>query len=94
MRRRVKPYRMGKFWPWVREMIWEKAYELHAADFHKSHETNITRPTRSELRENGYFYQAKLIILREVNRMNRGSKRRDREDAEAYADFARAFGGQ
>lgn len=63
----------GKFWPWVRELIWGKAEELHAADFYISHGENITKPTRSELREGGYFYDAKLIVLRDVNRsgMNR-----------------------
>jgi len=92
--RQKRPHRRGKFWPWVRELIWEKAEELFAADFYASHETNVTRPTRAELREGGYFYTAKCLVLRDINRMNRGSKRRDREDAEAYADFARAFGGQ
>ena len=58
----------GKFWPWVRELIWQKAEELHAEDFHRSHEENITPPTRKELREFGYFYNAKLIILRNLHR--------------------------
>jgi len=64
---------VGKFWPHVRELIWEKAEELHAADFYINHDENITQPTRKELREGGYFYDAKLIVLREVNRsgMNR-----------------------
>ena len=59
---------VGKFWPRVRELIWVKAEELHAADFHKSHEENITPPTKQELREGGYFYSAKLIVLRQVHR--------------------------
>jgi len=58
----------GKFWPWVRELIWVKAESLHAADFHRSHEENLTPPTRGELREGGYFYAAKLIVLRDVHR--------------------------
>ena len=58
----------GKFWPWVRELIWVKAEELHAADFHRGHEENLTPPTRGELREGGYFYAAKLIVLRNVHR--------------------------
>jgi len=61
-------HRPGKFWPWVRELIWEKAEELHAADFYEGHDENITRPTRRELREAGYFYQAKCLVLREINR--------------------------
>ena len=58
----------GKFWPRVRELIWVKAEELHAVDFHRGHVENITPPTKKELRDGGYFYQAKLIILREVHR--------------------------
>jgi len=58
----------GKFWPWVRELIWQEAESLHAADFHKSHGENITPPTRQELREGGYFYTAKLIVLRNIHR--------------------------
>lgn len=58
----------GKFWPAVRAMIWEKAEEMQASDFHKSHEENITPPTRGELREGGYFYQAKLMVLRDLHR--------------------------
>ena len=60
-------HRRGKFWPWVRELIWEKAEELHAADFYDSNDENITTPTRRELREGGYFYQAKCLVLREIN---------------------------
>jgi hypothetical protein len=59
----------GKFWPRVRARIWEKAEELHAADFHRGHTENITPPTRQELREAGYFYQAKLIVLRDIHRI-------------------------
>jgi len=64
----VKRKPTGKFWPWVRELIWQKAEELHAADFYRSHEENITEPTRRELREGGYFYTARLIVLREIHR--------------------------
>ena len=58
----------GKFWPWVRELIYQEAESLHAADFHKSHQENITLPTHKELREGGYFYTAKLIVLRNIHR--------------------------
>jgi hypothetical protein len=75
----MKPHRPGKFWPWVRELIWEKAYELHAKDFYDSHEENITQPTRQELREDGYFHQAKLLVLRQINRQNRGRRVDDEE---------------
>ncbi|KON30624.1 hypothetical protein AC482_03415 [miscellaneous Crenarchaeota group-15 archaeon DG-45] len=69
-----------RFWPWVRERIWEKAYELHAGDFQRSHGENPTTPTRRELREDGYFHRAKLIVLREVSREMRGRTSRDDED--------------
>lgn len=59
---------VGKFWPCVRELIWQKAEELHAADFYTNHDENITQPTRRELREGGYFYDAKLIVLREIHK--------------------------
>ena len=62
----------GKFWPAVRALIWETAYELHIADFHAQHEGNPTWPTRAELREDGYFYEAKLRVLRDINRIKRG----------------------
>ena len=57
-----------KFWPWVRELIWQKAEGLHAADFYRNHEENITPPTRAELREAGYFHQAKIMVLRDLRR--------------------------
>ena len=68
----------GKFWPEVRERIWGKAEELHAADFYKVHEENITQPTRSELRRGGYFHKAKILVLREVRLETRGRR---------YGDF-------
>lgn len=60
--------RKGKFWPAVRQMIWQKAQEIFQEenltamkkDFH-----GITA-TRSELREGGYFYRAKIIVLRNL----------------------------
>ena len=58
----------GKFWPWVREMIWEKAYELHAKEFYDGHEENITMPERYELRRDGYFHWAKILVLREIRK--------------------------
>jgi len=64
----------GKFWPWVRALIWKEAEALHAADFHRSQEENITPPTRGELREGGYFYNAKLIVLRELHRTGAGKR--------------------
>ena len=72
----------GKRLPWpgwavVRARIWEKAEELHAGDFYKVHEENIAPPTRSELREEGYFHRAKILVLRKINRELRGRDPRD-----------------
>jgi hypothetical protein len=41
---------------------------LHAANFYREHEENLTPPTRSELREAGYFQMAKILVLREIRR--------------------------
>lgn len=56
----------GKFWPRVRRAIWAKAQELFQQDQAvglKQEFTGLTA-TRRELREAGYFYQAKIIVLR------------------------------
>jgi hypothetical protein len=58
----------GKFWPPVRAMIWQKAQELYQMDqarYMKDDFTGITAE-RHELREGGYFYRAKLIVLRNL----------------------------
>jgi len=55
----------GKFWPQVRAMIWEKAEELFMQDQMRTMDCDI-RPERCELREGGYFYTAKLIVLRDL----------------------------
>lgn len=52
----------GTFWPEVRRRIWKKAEELYM----QSHRECPNRPERYELREGGYFYRAKLIVLREI----------------------------
>lgn len=82
----------GKFWPAVRARIWEKAEELHAKDFYDGHEENITRPTRRELREGGYFHTAKCIILREINKTGGDARIRRRQDEEAFQTYLRTRG--
>ena len=58
----------GKFWPWVRPMIWEKAQQLYQMEQAKTMGADFKGITaeRKELREGGYFYQAKLIVLRNL----------------------------
>lgn len=56
----------GRFWSQVRERIWEKAQELYQANQYRKMGGSFTgtTATRLELREGGYFHQAKLIVLR------------------------------
>ena len=70
MRRRKK----GKFWPRVRAMIWEKAQELFQEREAKTmgHDFKGITATRRELREGGYFYEAKLIVLENLWRQKKG----------------------
>ena len=58
----------GKFWPQVRAMIWEKAQELYQQDEAKGMPDDFTgiTATKAELREGGYFHEAKLIVLRDL----------------------------
>ena len=58
----------GKFWPQVRAMIWEKAQELYQQDEARGMPKDFTgiTATKAELREGGYFHQAKLIVLRDL----------------------------
>jgi len=55
----------GKFWPRVREIIWEKAEALFMAEQARTMDF-YNKPEKSELREGGYFHQAKLIVLRDL----------------------------
>ena len=58
----------GKFWPIVRALIWEKAQQLFQEEQAKTMGVDFkgVTATREELREGGYFYAAKLIVLREL----------------------------
>jgi len=63
----------GKFWPPVRAMIWEKAQQLYQMEQTKmGDDFKGIIAERSELREGGYFYQAKLIVLRNLWREKKG----------------------
>jgi len=74
----------GKFWPWVRPMIWEKAQELYQMEQAKTMGDDFKGITaeRKELREGGYFYQAKLIVLRNLWREKKGLLSIEEEEAE------------
>ena len=58
----------GKFWPYVRPLIWQKAQELFQSCEAKGMGNDFTgiTATRRELREGGYFHEAKLIVLRNL----------------------------
>jgi len=58
----------GKFWPHVRALIWEKAQQLYQQEQIRgmSDDFKGITATKSELREGGYFYTAKLIVLRDL----------------------------
>lgn len=66
--------RQGKFWPTVRAIIWEKAQQLYQQEQAKTMGTDFKgiTATHKELRENGYFYKAKLIVLRNLWREKKG----------------------
>jgi len=70
----VPKQRQPGFWPWVRPMIWEKAQELYQMEQAKTMGADFKGITaeRKELREGGYFYQAKLIVLRNLWREKKG----------------------
>ena len=87
----IKRRLTGKFWPDVRARIWEKAEEIHAKEFYDSHEENITPPTRKELRMDGYFYRAKCLVLRDINRQKKG---RDLQENKDYEDYMLSLGGK
>ena len=72
----------GKFWPWVRPMIWEKAQELYQMEQAKTMGADFKGITaeRKELREGGYFYTAKLIVLRNLWQQKKGLPSVAKED--------------
>lgn len=58
----------------MRRMIWSKAQQLFQEEQAKTMGDDFKgiAATRRELREGGYFYIAKLIILRNLYRQKRG----------------------
>jgi hypothetical protein len=65
----------GKFWPQVRAQIYEKAQQLFQEQQARTmrHDFKGITATRKELREGGYVYTAKLIVLRNLWRQNKGT---------------------
>jgi hypothetical protein len=74
----------GKFWPRVRAMIWDKAQQLYQMEqaISMGEDFKGITATRGELREGGYFYQAKLIVLRNIWREKKGLPTIEEEEAE------------
>ena len=74
----------GKFWPRARAMIWQKAQELYQLEQAKNMSDNFKALTAEwkELREGGYFYQAKLIVLRNLWLERKGLPSAEEEEAE------------
>jgi len=73
----------GKFWPKVRPLIWEKAQELYQMENAKTMDGDFKglTATRKELREGGYFYTAKIIVLRNLYRQKKGLPTVEEEEA-------------
>lgn len=73
----------SKFWPRVRALIWEKAQQLYQQDKLKSMADDFKgiTATKVELREGGYFYQAKLIVLRNLWLEKKGLPTTEEEEA-------------
>lgn len=74
----------GKFWPPVRRMIWLEAQQLYQEEQARTMGNDFKgiTATRRELREGGYFYQAKLIVLRNLWRQKKGLPTIEEEEAE------------
>ena len=74
MRKASSQKNQGKFWPNVRVLIWEKAQELYQQDESRgmSNDFTGTTATKKELREGGYYNQAKLVVLRELLLQRKG----------------------
>ena len=83
---RSKTRNRGKFWPTVRALIWEKAQQLFQEEQAKTMGVDFkgVTATRKELREGGYFYAAKLIVLRNLWRQK--SRLPTVEDEEAASE--------
>ena len=75
----------GKFWPQVRRQIYEKAQQLFQEQQARtmSHDFKSITATKKELREAGYVYTAKLIVLRNLWRQNKGTRLSEEEAEDA-----------
>jgi len=75
----------GKFWPQVRAQIYEKAQQLFQEQQARTmcHDFKGITATKRELREAGYFYTAKLIVLRNLWRQNKGTLTVEEETEDA-----------
>jgi hypothetical protein len=73
----------GRFWPRVRAMIWDKAQQLYQMEqaISMGEDFKGITATRGELREGGYFYEAKLIVLRNIWREKKGLLTIEEEEA-------------
>ena len=78
----------GKFWPRIRPLIWEKAQDLFQVEEARHMEEDFKGITaeRHELRQAGYFYTAKLIILRDLWLQKKGLPTSD-EEAQEHGHF-------
>jgi len=78
----------GKFWPHVRPLIWQKAQELFQEDEARTMGDDFKgiTSTRRELREGGYFYEAKLIVLQNLWRQKKGLPTTE-EEAAMYSNL-------
>jgi hypothetical protein len=58
----------GKFWPPVRRLIWQKAEQLFQEQQMKTmgEDFKAITPEKKELREEGLFQEAKILVLREL----------------------------
>jgi len=74
----------GKFWPYVRELMEQKAQELFQEDEARTMGDDFKgiTATKAELREGGYFHEAKLIVLNELYRQKKGLPTSEEEAAQ------------
>jgi hypothetical protein len=64
-------------------MIWEKAQQLYQQEQFRGMGDDFRgiTATKAELREGGYFYQAKLIVLRDLFLQKKGLPTTEEEEA-------------
>jgi hypothetical protein len=72
----------GKFWPEVRRRMLKKAMSLF---HHDNPQARGITPTQKELKESGYWHQAKVEVLREIYREKHG--RLSSEEEQFLAEY-------